>query len=174
MDQISKHPFNGRSFFPNTEASPLGIGLEARRGFFQSVRPGVGNLFLNFDITSAVAYQQGPLMKLCLDFLGTGSPNALTPALPGGPPGVGLDNRDRVKLARFITGMKIAIPTGRTGKDAWRLSTIKGVSAQGADTITFEREGEETTVADYFARTNRALRYPRAICIKVGFLATSI
>jgi eukaryotic translation initiation factor 2C len=50
----------------------LGGGLEALRGFFQSVRPATGGLLLNVNVTHGVFLQPGPLSNL-FPLLGTGN-----------------------------------------------------------------------------------------------------
>lgn len=50
----------------------LGGGLEALRGFFQSVRPATGGLLLNVNVTHGVFLEPGPLSNL-FPKLGTGN-----------------------------------------------------------------------------------------------------
>ncbi|EFW18723.1 hypothetical protein D8B26_005540 [Coccidioides posadasii str. Silveira] len=51
-----------RHFFPNpTEDLSLGGGLEARRGFFHSVKPSTGRLLLNLNVSTAAFYRAGNL-----------------------------------------------------------------------------------------------------------------
>ncbi|KMU78048.1 eukaryotic translation initiation factor 2C 2 [Coccidioides immitis RMSCC 3703] len=51
-----------RHFFLNpTEDLSLGGGLEARRGFFHSVKPSTGRLLLNLNVSTAAFYRAGNL-----------------------------------------------------------------------------------------------------------------
>ncbi|OBZ70721.1 ATPase GET3 [Grifola frondosa] len=49
---LAKSP-NARSLFINTRARDIGRGLQAWRGFSQSVRPAIGRLLINVDLSNA-------------------------------------------------------------------------------------------------------------------------
>lgn len=164
MQPILTHPFNVRSFFTSQEKRDIQNGLELWRGYFQSIRPAIGKMLVNIDISTAVMYKPGSLIGLCLDYLGRpgGDPRLLAPA-------AGFPERERVRLKRFISGMRVNV----TNANGQRRSdvTIKDISTQGADALIFTpREGQPISVAQYFQQTaNRPLQFPRLICVMVKY-----
>lgn len=155
------HPFNVRSFFTDRERRDLGGGIEIWRGYFQSVRPVIGRMIVNVDISTGFMYKRGSLIGLCLDFFGRQDPNILSPKR-------GLPDRERLRLQRFLSGLRTT--TSHTHGGTRRITyVVKKLSTAGARDCTFPlREGGTSTVADYFARTvNRPLQYPDVLCIEV-------
>ncbi|GLB35650.1 putative argonaute family protein [Lyophyllum shimeji] len=57
MDPSERLPFNVRSFFTDRETKNLGGGIVLWRGYFQSVRPGLGHMLVNVDISTGMMYQ---------------------------------------------------------------------------------------------------------------------
>ncbi|KAL0569729.1 hypothetical protein V5O48_012227, partial [Marasmius crinis-equi] len=163
--------FNTRSFFantPDTLSKPI-LGLQFGRGIFQSVRPTLGKVILNADITTGMFYQKGPLFDLCLGYLeaprtAANSPLALSPSH-------GLPDRQRIRLQRFISGIRVQVTTSSKspGKNP-KIITIAKLTTLSARDYTFtQRNGEKTTVADYFKQTyNRNLQYPDVICAQTA------
>ncbi|KAI0773448.1 ribonuclease H-like domain-containing protein [Irpex lacteus] len=49
-------PFNVRSFFTDRETVNIGSGIVLWRGYFQSVRPGQGRMYMNIDITPSKGF----------------------------------------------------------------------------------------------------------------------
>ncbi|KAF9559498.1 argonaute-like protein [Agrocybe pediades] len=154
------YPHNKRSFFTPQERRDIGNGIELWRGIFQSIRPAIGRLILTVDLATAALYKEGPLMRLCLEHIGNPQlrPQNLSPAH-------GLALQDRLRLQKFVSGLKV---TSRTTGDKPR--TIRGLSDQGADTIRFTNQttGTSMTVAHYFASIGMPLQFPSVICVKIG------
>jgi eukaryotic translation initiation factor 2C len=163
-----RYPFNVRSFFTDNETRDIGGGIVLWRGYFQSVRPGIGRMLINVDISTGAMYMPGPLIDLALAVLGRpGNPNALAPRQ-------GLPDRERLRLQRFIQGLRITTSHGPRDRQRPRPRVVKKLSKDGARDLTFDLNGQQTTVADYFRGIlNRPLRYPDAICVEVcaSFLA---
>ncbi|EGO01883.1 hypothetical protein SERLA73DRAFT_177463 [Serpula lacrymans var. lacrymans S7.3] len=163
MEPTMNHPFNVRSFFTNRETKDIGVGLVLWRGYFQSVRPAIGRMLVNVDISTGTMYKPGPLIDLCLEFFGRqGQPNNLSPKR-------GLPDRERIRLQRFVSGIRIQTIHG----DERRRRTprvVKKLSSAGASDLTFTmREGGSMTVAQYFRQVlNRPLQFPDVLCIEVG------
>ncbi|KAF5390572.1 hypothetical protein D9757_002737 [Collybiopsis confluens] len=160
MEPTMKYPFNVRSFFTDQEKKDIGGGLELWRGYFQSVRPASGRMLINIDISSGTMYKPGPLINLCLDFFGKSNPNILAPS-------AGLPDRERLRLQRFISGIRVetATPDGR------RITRIiKKLSKHGAAALSFNlKEGGSMTVSDYFRNViGHPLKLPQLICIEIG------
>jgi eukaryotic translation initiation factor 2C len=55
MEPTMKYPFNIRSFFTDQECKRIGGGLELWRGYFQSVRPAIGRILINIDISTGMS-----------------------------------------------------------------------------------------------------------------------
>ncbi|KAF7352729.1 Argonaute-like protein [Mycena venus] len=164
MQPSLSYPFNVRSFFTDRETKDIGAGLELWRGYFQSVRPGIGKMLINVDISTGTMYKKGPLLRLCLEYINKNHPNALSPTH-------GLPDRERLRLQRFISGIRIL--TTHLGPDGQKQTTprvVKKLSSASANKLTFTmREGQSMTVADYFQRTqNKPLQFPDVICAEVG------
>jgi hypothetical protein len=119
-------------------------------------------MYINLDIATGVMYKPGPLLELCMEHLGVrnGNPNSLSPNAR--PP---LPDRERIRLQRFISGMRIT--TGYTGST--KTFVIKRVTAEGASGIVFPlRDGGSISVADYFKNhLNHPLKFPNVICVEV-------
>ncbi|KAN0097521.1 Piwi domain containing protein [Tylopilus felleus] len=163
MEPVMKYPFNVRSFFTDRETKDIGGGLVLWRGYFQSVRPAIGRLLVNVDISTGTMYKPGPLLDLCLDFLGRpGQHNILSPRR-------NMPDRERIRLQRFVTGIRIM--TAYSGERVRKTPrVVKKLSSAGASDLSFTmRDGTTMTVAQYFQRLlNRPLRFPDNICVEVG------
>ena len=162
-----KYPFNVRSFFTDRETKDIGSGIVLWRGYFQSVRPGIGKMLINVDISTGTMYKPGSLIMLCLDFLGRANqnnPNMLAPKK-------GFPDRERIRLQRFLQGIRIVTNhVGESGQVNRTPRVVKKLSAAGANDLSFPlREGGTQTVAQYFRRTqnNQPLRFPDVICVEV-------
>ncbi|ESK91292.1 argonaute-like protein [Moniliophthora roreri MCA 2997] len=164
MEPTLNHPFNVRSFFTDRERKEIGLGLEVWRGYFQSVRPGMGEMLINIDISTGLMYKRGPLIQLCMEFVKKQGQSPLILA-----PSRGFPDRERLKLSRFITGMRVLINSGDPNLPPVA-RVVKKLSTAGANATTFSlREGGSMTVADYFKkRNNRPLQYPDLPCVEVG------
>jgi eukaryotic translation initiation factor 2C len=159
MEPTQKYPFNVRSFYTPQGKQIVGGGLEFWRGYFQSLRPSIGRLIVNVDISSGMMYKAGPLIELCLDFLGRGPNQDLLATLP---------DRERLRLQKFIKGVKVQIKTKSSGPQKFRV--VRGLSKEGADRFNFVgSDGAQTNVARYFREQLReTVRFPKVICAEVG------
>ncbi|KDR82147.1 hypothetical protein GALMADRAFT_222027 [Galerina marginata CBS 339.88] len=152
MEPNLNYPFNRRSFYTPQETRNIGGGLTLWRGIFQSIRPTIGRLVVNVDLATGVMYKEGRLLDLCIEFFnrpqGT-NPRFLSPVH-------NFSERDRHRLARFLTGLRVLVST--TGN---KTRTIRGLSSVGADTYEFATHaGNTTTVAQYFQSLGRPLQCP--------------
>lgn len=158
QDPISRYTFNVRSFFTGTEIKAVGQGIELWRGYFQSIRPTIGRVILNVDIATGLCYLRGPLINLALEFFQKTDPNVLAPSR-------GLPDAQRLRLQRFISGIRVRVKPAKANLPT-RIVSIQKLSREGARDYRFPlREGGEMTVADYFHRTsNRPLDFPLVMC----------
>ncbi|KAG6902071.1 hypothetical protein C0995_004769 [Termitomyces sp. Mi166 len=162
MDPSEKYPFNVRSFFTDKETRDIGSGIVLWRGFFQSVRPGIGRMLINVDISTGTMYKPGNLINLCLEFFGKQNPNVLAPAQ-------GLPDRERLRLQRFLSGLKVTTQHTEKTRPNAPARVIKKLSNAGADALRFNLNGRMVTVAEYFrTQQNRSLRFPANLCVEVG------
>ncbi|KAF8529210.1 argonaute-like protein [Hysterangium stoloniferum] len=162
MLPISQYPFNVRSFFTDKEKKDIGGGLILWRGYFQSIRPGGNRMWINIDISTGTMYKDGPLISLCLSHLGRSQPQELTQK-------GGFTERDRIKLQRFIAGIRIY--TTHTQSQGQPARVIKKITPQGAAQLQFTTRdgGKPMLVAAYFRDVLRLnLEFPFLPCVEVG------
>ncbi|KAG8989796.1 hypothetical protein FRB94_014008 [Tulasnella sp. JGI-2019a] len=160
MDPIQNNPFNARSFFTPEGQRALGRGIMLWRGYLQSVRPSTGRLVVNLDVSTGTFYKGGPLIGLCLEFLGVfGNPE---PHLTGP-----MDKRKRNDLIKFIRNLKVK--TQKKGEGP-KIRPIKDLSKDGADDHMFpQADGNITTIAAFFSMANgRALTHPKVLSVKLS------
>ncbi|KAF8162674.1 argonaute-like protein [Crassisporium funariophilum] len=154
------YPFNKRSFYTPQERRDIGGGIELWRGIFQSVRPTLGRLIVNVDLATGMMYKEGPLINLCISFAGrppNTNPNLFSPT-------GGLPEYQRIKLQKFLVGLRVLVST--TGA---KPRVIRGLSKEGASQLHFtDHEGKRMSVAQYFQGLGRPLQYPSVICVQIG------
>ena len=160
-----KYPFNVRSFFTSRETSAIGGGIVLWRGYFQSVRPAIGRMLINVDISTAAMYKPGRAIDVALELLGMAQRGPLVLS-----PKHGFPERELIKLQRFLSGVRINVDIpGRptTGRRPPRV--IKKLTKAGANQLSFTmRDGKTITVAQYFEKThNYRLQFPDIVCIEV-------
>ncbi|KAJ7932840.1 ribonuclease H-like domain-containing protein [Mycena leptocephala] len=156
---LMEFPTKGHSFFTPGETRDIAGGLVLWRGYFQSIRPAIGRMLINVDISTGVMYQAGPLINLCLAFLGRNNPALLARQIP---------EREWDALGRFIT--HIRVQTQDSASRAVRARSVKRLTREGANESSFTmRNGRILTVAQYFQETSgRPLRFPSLLCVEVG------
>ncbi|KAK0421940.1 argonaute-like protein [Armillaria borealis] len=164
MEPSLNHPFNIRSFFTSSETANVGLGVELWRGYFQSVRPTIGSMFINIDISTGAMYMPGKLPHVLFAMLGK-KQTQLNPKTF--VPGPDLKAGDIRKLARQISGARVTVKLpGRP--DVERV--VKKLSLDGARAIRFTslKDGP-TNVVDHILRMyNVRLQNPDWICAEVG------
>ncbi|KAG8963838.1 hypothetical protein FRC03_002522 [Tulasnella sp. 419] len=175
MEPVSRYPFNTRSFYTENERRNIGRGIEIWRGYFQSVRPAIGKMVVNVDISTGTFYQEGPLADLCTAYLRRQGANVLTSSL---------SPRDRNNLLKFIRNLKVLTnyskgkvqPKGKGKAETSRggggpnIRPIRDLSRRGADEETFtDNDGVVKTVAQFFAiLLGRSLANPKQLCVRLG------
>lgn len=154
MQPNLEYPFNVRSFFTPEGKKDIRGGLELWQGYFQSLRPSQGIMYVNVDISTGVMYKAMPLIGLCLEFLRKNNPRDL----------VRLNDRDRLSLQRFIANVRVETTYGNKK----RVHVIKKISRESPSTYMFDLNGTPTSVQKYFHNLNITLQYPMAPCIEVS------
>ncbi|KZW04251.1 eukaryotic translation initiation factor 2C [Exidia glandulosa HHB12029] len=156
------YPFNVRSFFTPRETKDIGAGIVLWRGYFQSVRPAVGRMLVNIDISTGTMYKPGILYPIAMDIMGFNDPGQLYAGK--------FTDRDAVKLSRFLSGVRVLSVLDKTKPPR----TVKRVLANenASKTFTLQVEGQAPrtiSIAQYFKDTfNRDLRHPRAVLVELG------
>lgn len=154
-----KYTSNARSFYTPDGKMALGKGLDVYRGHFQSLRPSIGRLLINVDVTSAVFYRSGPLAPVCMDILGMPLQELNTPARA-------FSDANKRRLESFLRTVKVV--TTHTGKA--RTHAIQGLVQPASATFNHQEFGK-ITIANYFKRQyNITLRNPAFPCVKVRLL----
>ncbi|KJA16837.1 hypothetical protein HYPSUDRAFT_58011 [Hypholoma sublateritium FD-334 SS-4] len=159
-----QNPYRGRSFYIHSDRQSIGGGLEVWRGIFQSVRPVIGRLVVNIDLSATIVYREGPLVRLINEFYEKSPdlpPLYMVPVHRKFPP-----QYARVRLLRFLRHLRVSVRSTGEG----RPRAINGLTTNGADNEFFDtREGTRMSVADYFKHTlELPLKYPSAVCVVLG------
>ena len=125
-------------------------------------------MLINIDISTGVMYKEGPLIRLCLEFLGKEprpeNSNILSPSR-------GFPSREHHRLNRFISGIRVITNATKSATGPpQNPRVIKRLLTQGAKDLRFTlREGGTQSVAEYFRQTyNINLQYPDVLCVEVG------
>ena len=127
-------------------------------GYFNLFAPTIDKIVLNVDLKAGVMYKAGPLVMLCLDFLGKDvNSNPVVFLSPGN-----FLRGCRHELKKFLMGLRIHVRS--TGN---KTRSIAGLSEQAASSISFPLNGIQTTVAQYYASIGLPLRYSGLICVQV-------
>lgn len=112
-------------FFPATERAALTYGLEARRGYFMSVRPTVKTLMMNVNTSFAAFYSfSGPLHEILQSML-----------------------RDIGQLPPPLF-FKLKVVTSHLGYK--KTHTVFRLGNSSARRTTFSRDGQNVSVESYF------------------------
>ncbi|KAF6761975.1 argonaute-like protein [Ephemerocybe angulata] len=136
-----------RWFFKNTNEQPfsLGVGLEAWRGFYSSVRPAHNQLLVNVNVCTTAFYTPGNLADALINFRN---------ASYGG------------RATSFVKGVRV-----QTLHLGYRKG-VKAVSNKTARSHRFkvqEYNDQEMSVEEYFKRKyNTTLKYPDMPLVDVG------
>ncbi|KAI1795193.1 argonaute-like protein [Ganoderma leucocontextum] len=166
MEPTMRYPFNVRSFFTPRETAAIGGGIVLWRGYFQSVRPAIGRMLINVDISTAAMYKPGRAIDVALELLGMTQRGPLVMS-----PKHGFPERELIKLQRFLSGVRINVDIpGRPSTGRRPPRVIKKLTKAGANQLSFTmRDGKTITVAQYFDKThNYQLKFPDIVCIEVG------
>ncbi|KAJ3678657.1 hypothetical protein LUZ60_002460 [Juncus effusus] len=143
----------GRSFFSkNFGLAELGNGVEGWKGFYQSLRPTQMGLSLNFDLSSTAFVKAGPVLKFVTDLLGKNIA------------AVTLQDSDKIK--RALKNVKVLV-THRS--DMPRKYRISNVSRKATKDITFDQDGRQTSIVNYFReKYNYRIQHIHLPCLQMS------
>jgi len=146
----------GRCFFNRDDHQSAFGGIEFWRGYYQSVRPGNGKIYINMDVAAAAFYEP----KSALDVLARAIGRDIERDIRGP-----LSEHDLKRAERELKGLKFI--TNHTGGKRRRYK-ITGLTTVPTDRLKFQvgKSDREDTVSNYFQnRYNIRLNYPFLPCI---------
>ncbi|EEB07533.1 hypothetical protein SJAG_02621 [Schizosaccharomyces japonicus yFS275] len=149
-----------RSFFTGNRPYQLGGGLDAWKGFYQSIRPGQGFMTVNIDVCTSAFWREDSLLRVLLDYTNRHHPNDL----------------ERMQLAAIGRRFRLLKVTCQHRNNAGtalskKQYSIERFSSGSALDETFLRrvpnsdKEERISVADYFLEHhNVRLEFPNLPC----------
>lgn len=144
----------GDSFFNYSDGheKDLGFGVQVWNGTFLSIRPTQWKMMmLNVDTCSVVFHKAEPVLKFLCDFFKLSNPPRR------------LDEGQIKKFNNVIKDVKIETTHIK------RKQKVSGVSTRSARNETFDSNGTEVSVFDYFKHYHHiTLEYPDLPCLKLG------
>ena len=170
MEPTIKYPFKARSILTSLETAAIGGGIVLWRGYFQSVRPAIGRMLINVDISTVATYKPGRVIDVALELLEMTHKGPLVLS-----PKHGFPDKELIKLQRFLSGVRIHVEIpGRPTTSRRPPHIVRKLTKAGANKLLFAmRGGETTTVAQYFEKThNYRLQFPEILCIEVRPVST--
>lgn len=170
LEIILRHPMwnsnvlVGRSIFDGKSVEPISGAVDVWKGFFMSLRPGLGRMLLNVDTSATAFIAPGDVIPILRDFLGVPKQEALD----------SLHARERAPVEQFLRACRIEAT--HRGEENMRRYKVMGLSQNGADQTFFEdQDGKKMSVASYFEEQyNLKLRFPKLPCLAVGSSQRSI
>ncbi|KAF8626746.1 hypothetical protein AX15_004709 [Amanita polypyramis BW_CC] len=151
--------FNARSFYVKPNGNGRGAvevsGFEIWRGYYQTVRPTFDRLIVNIDLTVGVVVPQKRLVDLFQNYLNLRDTRHITNLTRDQP------NFRALKLFAKQLKFRVDLP-GHTGK---RPQTIWDL-VPDAGSVTFDKHGEDVSVADHFFRAHQVTIPPRTLGVK--------
>jgi hypothetical protein len=148
----------GRSFYTSEGSFNLGGGVDAWAGFFQSVRALKTGLYLNVDVSATAFHQPKRVLDIAVDVWRKQRPEDLF--------NYSANERDVRELEKSIKLCKVKM---EYRSDYARVMRVEGVSRKSAFNVTFQCDGVEVSVANFFEKTyNYRLKYPNLPCIIAG------
>ncbi|GJN91402.1 hypothetical protein Rhopal_004423-T1 [Rhodotorula paludigena] len=155
------NPSRGASFFLRGDNPEQARGFELWRGYYSSLRPGIGGGYINLDLASAPFHKPGSLPDVLVDLAQVELGRVTHGNLASIPP-VAL-----IKLSRMVKGLHITLTVrDRDGKPVKR--RIRSITSESARDYHFQTETGTTNVANYFRSAYGVnLRHPEWPCVLV-------
>ncbi|RIA92820.1 Piwi domain-containing protein [Glomus cerebriforme] len=153
----------GKGVYPsslNDRTIILSGGVELKQGFYQSIRPGWGDLFINVDICAAVFYLFGPLPEVICKVFSKRNAEELRAQ--------GVNDHEINILSKYLRNVKVEALHHHNRKPVYR---VKRVTKEPANRLMFHNEVEnrEMSVAEYFyTKYEIKLKFPNLPCVLVN------
>lgn len=159
----SNVPLKGSSFFMDIPgvSKDMAKGLKLYRGFFQSVRPAVGQMFVNIDIATGIVFQPISVFDFAMAHFGFRDPR------PMGD----LSEQQLISLTRILKGVKVIPTVGKPPKPGMppRTMTVKKIEKKGPAAYMFDKDGVQMSVLQYMQQQHNArIQFPHAPCAIVN------
>ncbi|CAG8636514.1 4391_t:CDS:10 [Ambispora gerdemannii] len=147
-----------RAFFTREGSVPISGGLEVWQGYWQSLRPGQGRYYINFDTVATAFYQPGNLVEIFAKILGQRVEDFR----------YRISEPSRLRIEKLLKKLKFRV--SHRGEDFSPKYKIQKLSEKPANEQTFDRGNENptnVTIFQYFIQQyNRKLEYPLLPCIQ--------
>ncbi|ELA42106.1 uncharacterized protein VICG_00747 [Vittaforma corneae ATCC 50505] len=143
-----------KMFYLGSRPFDLGCGLEIIPGLSSSIRLSRGGVYLNIDATFGVFYRAIPLIDLFVDLARSRDKRERRHVLD--PLRDDMGASFYYDFERLIKNLQV-VTTHRERNFSFKVS---GLLVQPASSVEFEADGKTWTVAEYFAKTYKPLRYP--------------
>ncbi|GAA5989351.1 hypothetical protein JCM11641_002771 [Rhodosporidiobolus odoratus] len=157
------NPSRGPSFFLRGDTPQSALGIEMWRGYFTSLRPGLGGAFLNLDITAQPFFKPGNLPEVLLELIQLDVKRVTLQDLGRIPGPAG------IKLSRMLKGLRVT-RTVRDQDGRFPKRKVKELVKTSAVRSIFQLgDGTTTNVADYFrSQLGTVLRHPEWPCVRIS------
>ncbi|TRM61382.1 Piwi domain-containing protein [Schizophyllum amplum] len=154
-NNIMKPAVNAKAYFTDNEKIYLGRGIELWRGFFQSVRPTIGRLLINIDMTMASVIRDDKLIDYMLKALELQNVRELELAST---------HPNFVKLRRLVKNLQLTVKFNKSTK------IIRGIEPYGGHFRFYNDQlGCEMTIAEYCWKVHQYhMRYPAIVGIRLS------
>lgn len=158
------NPSRSATFYiaPKGQPKLLGSGLEVWQGYFTAIRPGIKQIFMNFDRAAGAFKQSGNSINVLLQVLSLRDPRDLELDR--------MEPRKRILLKRFLKNLTVALRFSRNANAKYK---IRRISDKGARDFVFDLdEGKKSDVATYIEERYRIkLQYPQLPCVQLTKIA---
>ncbi|KAJ3210544.1 hypothetical protein HDU67_005209 [Dinochytrium kinnereticum] len=165
---FSLHRTIGTSFYPQDSRARASLphGLDAIKGWKQSIRPTYKGLLMNLDSATTCFYPEGPLVNAIATFAGRDKIDGVNPQffLPR--------SHDFRRLNRYLKHVNVRATHRSTGRRNYKIHCLSQDSARRT-VVDIEKDGKivKMSVAEYFQSVlNKSLRYPDLPVVDVGAL----
>ncbi|XP_025802711.1 protein argonaute 18-like [Panicum hallii] len=148
----------GRSFFSRIiDTVSLGQGVEAWKGFYQSIRPTQMGLSVIVDMSSTAFVRPMSLIQFVMEILNKDNPRTFG----------NITNMDYAKLKKALKGVKVEVTHRGDARRKYRIATL---THSRPSIMDFESSsGVRKTVTDYFREAYQMeLQYGFLPCLQVG------
>lgn len=150
---VTQYVDRNRMYILESKPFDLGCGLEVITGLTSSIKLNKQGVYLNLDTAFGVFYKRMPL----LDFLAEFARTKDSRGHGGDPLRDNMGTQFYNDFERLIKGVQVET-VHREKNSSFR---VFGIHQQAATSVEFEIDGKRWTVAEYFAKTYKALRYPQ-------------
>jgi eukaryotic translation initiation factor 2C len=150
-----RHKLLGSSIYTDEDPYPIGGGLVAWKGFYQSVRPAFGRLIVNVNTKAGAFYDAQPLMQFIFSFIDCQTVAAILDFMR--------NPKNRNILERFLRNIRV-----KTNYHVNRKYIISGLGKTPKEE-KFPSSGQMMTVEKYYFDTYKIkLNYASLPCITVN------